>query len=184
MVYIAPGNTINLGGFKLPQGNWWGPLNYRRIMGYFDIPVAGGTNFPIQIESPDKGVDPTVNFAIPAGAYIYKTGIFIPEKNLAGDNIDLTGTGTDALLIGASDATTGTARLAQVGGVLSAGNNVVANLAPSALGSAATYSVYVENALSSAGAVTRGFALIEYGVVGGFPNPEEVMIKEAPVYTY
>lgn len=184
MPQILSGNNIVANNSYLTEGVEWGPLVYKELIGYFDIPIAGAATFPIKIESSIKGQPIIENFTIPVGAFIYATGIKVPELNLAGQPVDLSGTGTDPLLIGVSSATTGTARLAQVGGVLSPGENVVVDMAPTAEGAELVYTAAAANAITSAGAATRCFAKVAFAVPKTFGNPEDAMIFEAPVYTY
>jgi hypothetical protein len=183
MTIIAPGNMINFGSPFVRQGVQVGPLEYVNMAGYVDIPptnIAGP--LPWVVESPIKDSDPVLGISLPNPHRLLAVGLKVPAVNRAGQPATLIGTNTATFRNGNATGDTGGAIVTFSGTSQGAIDVVVATPFPAATAAAPLYQFYSSANIRSSNGTMRLFGWIMYAILLPFPNPEQIVQVEQPVY--
>lgn len=185
MPVITSGNAINAGGFSVKQGTLIGGLQYITVVGYVDIPstnVAGP--LPWVIEEPSKIRADTSGIVVPNPHRRIQIGIKVPAVNTLGAAATLIGTNAATFRNGEAADDTAGAIVTFSGTSQGAIETVVTTPYPAATAEANTFQFYTSANIRSSVGTMRVYGLVMYAVPAAFPNIEEVVQIDAPVYSY
>jgi hypothetical protein len=185
MPVITTGNAINSGSFSDKQGTLIGGLQYITVVGYVDIPstnVAGP--LPWVVENPSKMRADTSGIVVPNPHRRIQVGIKVPATNLAGQAATLIGTNAATFRNGEAADDAAGAIVTFSGTSQGAIETVVTTPYPAATAEANTFQFYTSANIRSSVGTMRVYGLVMYALAAGFPNVEEVVQIEAPVYSY
>lgn len=185
MPVITSGNAINAGGFSVKQGTLIGGLNYITVVGYVDIPstnVAGP--LPWIIEEPSKIRADTSGIVVPNPHRRIQIGIKVPAVNTLGAAATLIGTNAATFRNGEAADDTAGAIVTFSGTSQGAIETVVTTPYPAATAEVNTFQFYTSANIRSSVGTMRVYGLVMYAVPAAFPNIEEVVQIDAPVYSY
>lgn len=185
MPVITTGNAINSGGFSVKQGTLIGGLSYITVVGYVDIPSTGTSGpLPWIIEEPAKSRADTSGIVVPNPHRRIQIGIKVPSVNTLGNAANLVGTNAATFRNGeASDDAAG-AIVTFSGTTQGAIETVVTTPYPAATAEANTFQFYTSASIASSVGTMRVYGLVMYAVPAAFPNIEDVVQIDAPVYSY
>ena len=185
MPVITSGNAINAGGFSVKQGTLIGGLSYITVVGYVDIPstnVAGP--LPWVIEEPSKIRADTSGIVVPNPHRRIQIGIKVPAVNTLGAAATLIGTNAATFRNGEAADDTAGAIVTFSGTSQGAIETVVTTPYPAATAEVNTFQFYTSANIRSSVGTMRVYGLVMYAVPAAFPNIEEVVQIDAPVYSY
>lgn len=185
MPVITSGNVINAGGFSVKQGTLIGGLSYITVVGYVDIPstnVAGP--LPWIIEEPSKIRADTSGIVVPNPHRRIQIGIKVPAVNTLGAAATLIGTNAATFRNGEAADDTAGAIVTFSGTSQGAIETVVTTPYPAATAEVNTFQFYTSANIRSSVGTMRVYGLVMYAVPAAFPNIEEVVQIDAPVYSY
>jgi hypothetical protein len=185
MPVITSGNAINAGGFSVKQGTLIGGLSYITVVGYVDIPstnVAGP--LPWIIEEPSKIRADTSGIVVPNPHRRIQIGIKVPAVNTLGAAATLIGTNAATFRNGEAADDTAGAIVTFSGTSQGAIETVVTTPYPAATAEANTFQFYTSANIRSSVGTMRIYGMVMYAVPAAFPNIEEVVQIDAPVYSY
>jgi hypothetical protein len=185
MPVITSGNVINAGGFSVKQGTLIGGLSYITVVGYVDIPstnVAGP--LPWVIEEPSKIRADTSGIVVPNPHRRIQIGIKVPAVNTLGAAATLIGTNAATFRNGEAADDTAGAIATFSGTSQGAIETVVTTPYPAATAEVNTFQFYTSANIRSSVGTMRVYGLVMYAVPAAFPNIEEVVQIDAPVYSY
>jgi hypothetical protein len=185
MPVITSGNVINAGGFSVKQGTLIGGLSYITVVGYVDIPstnVAGP--LPWVIEEPSKIRADTSGIVVPNPHRRIQIGIKVPAVNTLGAAATLIGTNAATFRNGEAADDTAGAIVTFSGTSQGAIETVVTTPYPAATAEVNTFQFYTSANIRSSVGTMRVYGLVMYAVPAAFPNIEEVVQIDAPVYSY
>lgn len=185
MPVITSGNAINSGSFFDKQGTLIGGLQYITVVGYVDIPstnVAGP--LPWIVENPSKMRADTSGIVVPNPHRLIQVGIKVPATNLSGQAATLIGTDAATFRNGTAAADTAGAIVTFSGTSQGAIETVVTTPYPAAAATTGTFQFYTSANIRSSVGTMRIYGLVMYALAAKFPNVEEVVQIEAPVYSY
>lgn len=185
MPVITSGNVINSGSFSDKQGTLIGGLQYITVVGYVDIPssnVAGP--LPWIVENPSKMRADTSGIVVPNPHRLIQVGIKVPATNLAGQAATLIGTNAATFRNGEATDDAAGAIVTFSGTSQGAIETVVTTPYPAAAAATETFQFFTSANIRSSAGTMRVYGLVMYALAAGFPNVEEVVQIEAPVYSY
>lgn len=185
MPYIATGNEINSSGFSAKQGTLIGALQIITIVGYVDIPSTGTAGpLPWVIEDPTKVRADTLGIAVPNPHRRLQIGIKVPSVNTLGQTATLVGTNGATFRNGEASNDADGAIVTLSGTTQGAIETVVTTPYPAAIAEANTFQFYTSASIASSKGTMRVYGLVKYAIPAPFPNIEDVVQIDAPVYTY
>ena len=185
MPVITTGNSINSGGFSVKQGTLVGGLSYITVVGYVDIPSTGTSGpLPWIIEEPAKSRADTSGIVVPNPHRRIQIGIKVPSVNTLGAAATLVGTDTETFRNGEAADDAAGAIVTLSGTTQGAIETVVTTPYPAATTEANTFQFYTSASIASSVGTMRIYGLVMYAVPAAFPNVEDVVQIDAPVYTY
>lgn len=185
MPVITTGNVINSGSFSDKQGTLIGGLQYITVVGYVDIPstnVAGP--LPWIVENPSKMRADTSGIVVPNPHRLIQVGIKVPATNLAGQEARLIGTDTATFRNGEAANDAAGAIVTFSGTSQGAIETVVTTPFPAAATATETFQFYTSANIRSSVGTMRIYGLVMYALPAPFPNIEDVVQIDAPVYSY
>jgi hypothetical protein len=185
MPVITTGNAINSGGFSVKQGTLVGGLSYITVVGYVDIPSTGTTGpLPWIIEEPSKVRADTSGIVVPNPHRRIQIGIKVPAVNTLGVAATLVGT-NDATFRNGEAANDADGAIVEFDGTTQGAiETVVTTPYPAATAEANTFQFYTSASIASSVGTMRVYGLVMYAVPAAFPNIEDVVQIDAPVYSY
>lgn len=144
---IYPGNFTGPLDPRVPIGLYEPPFLTYRLTGYVDIASTNTlTQFNLLTPSPNN-TDPdtvyTAGLTVPSGAFLRRRAIRIPSTNTAGKAATLAGTTGNRLTLGTGNTETAGNLVQAASSAYAAGGYRSDTFAPSALGGAAAFRLYV-----------------------------------------